>query len=285
MTKTKKSKHIGCYVKKSPKLSFSIGNAKISKATAIFALPAGHTCPFAKECLSKANMLTGKVVDGKHCAFRCYAATEEARYSSVRRIRWNNYNILKQALTIEKMGKIIHDSIPKGFTSIRIHTSGDYYSEHYFIAWLNVALNNPHITFYGYTKAIPFLIKYKKLIPSNLKLTASFGGTHDHLIKKHKLKYAKVVFSVEEAQSLGLPIDHDDNHAIYSDKPFALLIHGTQPAGTKASKAWQAIVKSGIGGYSKDKLRGSGKPILIPFKVFVNKNSAPKKSLLTSATS
>ena len=249
-------------------LKFGIGNAKLAPSIATFSLPAGHTCPFAKECLSKANIFTGKIIDGKHCQFRCFAASQECTYSSVRKQRWYNFNILKSAKTVEKMGNVIQSSIPKGMKTVRVHVSGDYYNETYFLAWLNVALNNPTILFYGYTKALPHLVKYKKYIPNNFRLTASKGGTHDHLIKKHNLKYAEVVFSVEEAQDKGLSIDHDDGLAMYSDKSFALLLHGTQPKDSEASKAWQKILKDGVGGYGEGKTRFQ--VASVPFKVMID---------------
>ena len=116
-------------------------------------------------------------------------------------------------------------------------------------AWLNVALNNPLVTFYGYTKATPFLVKFKEYIPRNFRFTASKGGTCDNLIARHKLRSAEVVFSVKEAEDKGLEIDHDDSHAITADKSFALLLHGTQPAGSPAGEAWKNIQKT-VGGYS-----------------------------------
>lgn len=104
------------------------------------------------------------------------------------------------------------------------------------------------------SKALPFWVKRMATLPENFRLTASFGGTHDHLISEHNLKFAKVVESLEEAVKLGLPIDHDDSHA-YGDnkKSFALLVHGQQPAGSKWAKAWMALKKVGMGGYGKDK--------------------------------
>ena len=148
-------------------LKFGFGNAKLSTAIATFSLPAGHSCPFAKDCLSKANRLTGKIIDGNHCQFRCFAASQECTYPSVRKSRWGNFDKLK-GLSVEKMTSIIQDSLPKGYTYVRVHVSGDFFNEKYFLAWLNIALNNPLTTFYGYTKCLPFLVKYKAYIPRNL---------------------------------------------------------------------------------------------------------------------
>jgi len=233
------------------KLMFGLGNAKLSKAIATFSLPAGHSCQFAKECLSKANRMTGKMVDGKHCRFRCFAASQEALFPSVRRARWNNFDMLREARTIEKMAKLIQKSLPWGLTMVRTHVSGDYFNENYFLAWLNVAYNNPLVTFYGYTKATPFLAKYRKYISPNFRFTASKGGTCDNLIVKHRMKYAEVVFSTEEARRKGLDIDHDDSKAFGEHGSFALLIHGSQPAGSEAGQALYALRKEGVGGYGE----------------------------------
>lgn len=148
------------------------------------------------------------------------------------------------------MADLIHRSLPIGITHVRIHVSGDFFNENYFKAWLNVAANNPKIVFYAYTKSLHFWVKHKKSIPKNFRLTASKGGKMDFLISEHRLKYAEVIFSEQEAIDKGLELDHDDSHAIEGKKPFGLLLHGTQPAGTDASKAWELIKKS-IGGYSR----------------------------------
>jgi len=232
-------------------LSFGLGNAKLSSSIGTFSLPAGWSCPFARDCLSKAERYKGHITDGEHCEFRCFAASGECTFPSVRASRWNNFEALRAAATIEGMAQLIQASLPFDQGFIRVHVSGDFFNEKYFLAWLNVALNNPRLTFYGYTKALPFIVKYKNHLPKNFRFTASKGGTHDHLIAKHKLRFAEVVFSVKEAEEKGLEIDHDDDHASFGDDNFALLIHGPQPAGSKASDAMKAL--KGASNYSEEK--------------------------------
>ena len=85
-------------------------------------------------------------------------------------------------------------------------------------------------------------------------LTAARGGKYDDLIDLHAWKEAIVVFSEEEAEELDLEIDHDDSHAAkptLRDDSFALLIHGTQPAGSDASTALKQL--KGKGSYSRKK--------------------------------
>jgi len=230
------------------KLKFGKGNAKLGNNVYTFDLPAGWTCPFAKTCLSK--VVDGKVVDGPHTQFRCYAASIEALRKQVCQNHWRNLQIL---LTSPNMRYEIDECIPVKASKIRLHSSGDFFSLKYMRAWRDVAKSNPHIMFYAYTKAIPFWLRLGEL-PRNFVLTASLGGTHDLLIKKHKLRYCKVVFSLEEAEKSKLKIDHDDSLACnWKVKRFALLLHGIQPANSKASLAKVRLGSVGWTGYGRSK--------------------------------
>ena len=238
---------------KTNKLSFAKGNAKLKNDTAIFSLPAGWTCPGAAMCLSKSNRITGKITDGKNCSFRCYAASSECLFPNIRKSRWANFEKLKKAKSIEAMEDLINLSLPrKGIKLCRIHASGDFFSQEYFDAWILVAARNPKIIFYTYTKALNFWLARKDSIPNNMKLVASRGGIYDNLIKEYGLRSITVVFSEEAAVVLGLPIDHDDKLAWKSNGDFAILLHGTQPAGSFASKASYAMRTKGKNGYKSD---------------------------------
>jgi hypothetical protein len=234
-------------------LSFATGNSKLKNDTIIFSLPAGHSCPFAKNCRSSSDRVTGKITDGPHTEFRCYAATAECLFGNIRESRWNNFELLKTAKTIIGMANLIETPliVKKNIKLIRIHQSGDFFNQTYFDAWLMVAKCHPEWVFYGYTKALPFWVKRLGEIPGNFRLVASRGGTHDHLIEEHGLRSARVVYSEYAARKLRLPIDHDDTHAWKGTGDFAILLHGTQPKGSLAGKAWQRI-KGIQGGYKAD---------------------------------
>jgi hypothetical protein len=131
---------------------------------------------------------------------------------------------------------------------VRIHVGGDFFSQAYFDAWLANARKSPETIFYAYTKSLPYWVSRLDDIPSNFILTASRGGRKDEMIQEYGLREAVVVFSVEEAEKLGLEIDHDDSHAYTNGPSFALLIHGTQPKGSKAASAKNAL--KGLGSYS-----------------------------------
>lgn len=227
-------------------LHFGQGNAKLSSNIHTFSLPAGHSCPFANECLSKFVPERNRVQDGKNCKFRCYAASEEAVFTNVRAQRWENFNIIRRIRNTESVSRKLYQSLPSSAKYIRIHPSGDFFADYYFKAWLNIAYLMPDVTFYGYTKAIPYLLEHK--LPPNFRFVASYGGKYDNLIDKYNLVSARVVFSTQEAERLNLPIDHDDLLAMSCSKSFALLLHGTQPKDTPAGEAWKSIKKT-IGGY------------------------------------
>ena len=236
-------------------LKFGEPNSKLKKMLKkmrlilkTFTLPAGWSCPAAQDCLSKADRETGKIQDGPDTEFRCFAASAEATYPSLRNMVLHNFELLKEALKLDAQAgfenmphtsDLIHKSLPKKFDIMRVHVGGDYFSKKYLQAWIEVAKKNPDKIFYSYSKSLHFFKQFA--LPENLVLTASRGGKYDDLIDLHGWKEALVVYSEQEAEEKGLEIDHDDTHAAFGEKNFALLIHGTQPAGSAASIALQKL--------------------------------------------
>lgn len=233
-------------------LFFGSNNAKLKKfGIATFALPAGHTCPGACECLAKRDIATGRVVNGPKQKFRCYAASLEVAFSSVARSTLRNLNTLKGVKGVEAMTELIVRSVETGvklekFPTIRVHTHGDFFNQTYFLAWMEAARRMPEREFYAYTKSLQIWVSAMAMVPTNFVITASHGGKWDHLIAEHNLKSAVVVFSEAEAKKKRLKIDHDDSQARDRRvKKFALLLHGTQSAGTAAQEAISAMKKDG----------------------------------------
>lgn len=223
------------------------GNAKVSKDTAILNLPAGHTCPGASACLTKASMDDGRIKDGPQQTFRCYAATEEFQ-NNAREMRWFNFELLRLCGgNVDVMMQLIARSLPANRTLVRIHSSGDFFSQAYFDAWVNVAIAIPEIQFYAYTKSLRFWVAQRHAIPANLLLTASRGGKFDWLIDQHDLRSCTVVRHPDEAVRLNLEIDHDES--IVTDpnvRHFAVLLHGNQPKGSAASQSLATMREEGI---------------------------------------
>lgn len=187
-----------------------------------FNLPVGHTCPYAEQCLVKVDRETGKFTNNSS-TYRCYASAAE-RFPGVRNSRWSNFESVKT-------DKI---QIPEKAKHIRIHASGDFFSQDYFDKWLEVCRENPTVEFWAYTKSINFWVKRIDEIPSNLTLTASRGSKFDNLIDEYNLKNVKVVdpktVTLNEDKTKGTingieyDIDYTDNIArIGNIKDFILL--------------------------------------------------------------
>lgn len=228
-------------------LHFGRGNAKLDRLEKFvgpvytFSLLSGHTCPYAKDCLSMA--VEGKggrrhIQDGPATLFRCFSASQEVLFTNVYNARKENTDFVKENLSkgFVYIGDELLKSIPVKAKVVRIHVGGDFMNQIYFDSWLYVARNDPSRLYYAYTKALPFWVKRLGIIPDNFILTASYGGHRDSLIAEHSLRYSVVVRSRYAARKLGLAVDHDDTHAAlpkHKSTNFALLLHGIQPKGHK----------------------------------------------------
>jgi hypothetical protein len=262
-------------------LKFSPANAKLKHLEPLvggkvfsFSTLAGVTCPYAKECESKAalgddNRL--KIVDGPHTLFRCFSASQEVLFKLTYAQRKYNMDMLATCgNNVEKYVELIQSSLPVKAKCIRINVSGDFTTQNYFDAWLQVARNNPGVWFYAYTKSLPFWVKRLNDIPENMVLTASRGGYRDNLIDEYKLRNVTVIHELDEvtrfvksknknkmpkgSKYAGMPVDHDDSFAClpkHRNKNFALLVHAIQPKGSDAAKSESML--NGVGSYSKGK--------------------------------
>jgi len=220
-------------------LCISVNNAKHHNDS--INLPAGKSCPSALTCRAHVEIVnnTTKMIDGKFSTTRCFSATSELR-RDVYNICDYNFKMLRSCNGVNGMYDLLKRSINTlDFKPFRIHDDGDFFNQKYFDAWLQFAidsLGNEKI-FYAYTKSIPYWINRINDIPKNLRLIASYGGVHDELIREYNLISARIIFHPDEALKLNLPIDKHDNIAIRNNTDFCLLIHGTQKAGSKSSKA------------------------------------------------
>lgn len=242
-------------------LKYSKANTKLRKLNKVRALKkyltgkrkvysfdilSGWSCPAAKDCLSKAIEVDGrrKIQDGKHTQFRCFSASQEAQYPDTYNKRKANFDAVKACKNTDEMVDLLSENLPEDAGIVRWHVSGDLFNEMYFRALIRVAANNPTVLFYAYTKQLRLWVKLADRMPENLVMTASRGGKHDALIDQHGLREARVVFSHDEAKRLGLDIDSDDSHAArpdLRDQSFALLIHASQPKGSRAAAALQVL--------------------------------------------
>ncbi len=86
---------------------------------------------------------------------------------------------------------------------VRIHDTGDFFSDNYTRAWLSVIRNTPEFGFYAYTKEVS---RFRRLVepdcPGNFLYVYSYGGREDHLINPDRDRVADVfpdLASLEQA--------------------------------------------------------------------------------------
>ena len=174
-------------------------------------LPTGTTCPYALECKVTVDRHTGKF-DVKKGQYRCYAASPE-RFPAVREHRWRNFEMVKNGYV---------PIIPKDCRAIRIHAAGDFFNQKYFDMWIQLAIENPDVEMWAYTKSLEYWVNRIHAIPANLVLTASYGGRQDSLIDKYNLKNV-IVYPDAWSVPKDRPIDNNDDWARKPAINFALL--------------------------------------------------------------
>ena len=244
-------------------LGFSNGNAKLEWP--YFSLPAGYTCPSATVCknfpakwegpirggkFKKPSTWEKNVKPGPETKFMCYAARAQGQYPSANVQVFKNINLLNKMKTKEKMANLIIKSMSHhGIDNtdiFRIHEAGDFFSQEYFDAWIEVAKKMPQTLFYAYTTSLPFWINRRNGVPKNFKLIASMDENNEQTILDNNLRYSRVVNDENEAKKLGLPIDVDDMVAWGTEDNFALPLHGPQPKGSEAAQTLKRNKQSGL---------------------------------------
>jgi len=213
-----------------------------------FDLLSGYSCPFAESCLSKAVVQPNgkrKIQDGHKTQFRCFSASQEVQYTNVYNLRKHNFDLLRGS---DNMFDLLNSSLPDNAGIVRIHVAGDFFNLDYMRAWYSVAVANPDKLFYAYTKSLRYWQDVGPIL-HNFVLTASYGGRDDWRIDEYNMRFAKVVYSEQEAHDLGLAIDHDDSHAAkpsLRNQSFALMLHGTQPKGSTAADALKVLKRDKV---------------------------------------
>jgi len=110
------------------------GNKKLSSDILIFNLPPIVSCPNCKECRKS-----------------CYAVKAYRQYPNVK-IAWDkNYNLAKNNIS-ELKRMIISELKSTKKSTVRIHSSGDFFSHEYIAMWNDVIQLFPGKQFYSYTK-------------------------------------------------------------------------------------------------------------------------------------
>lgn len=127
----------------------------------IWSLPAVITCPYATA----------------HCIAECYARKSEQQYPDCLPSRNRNLAFSKTADFVPFVSayirkKATYRTWKTATVIVRIHESGDFYSQEYFDKWLEIANNCSdleNVVFMAYTKSLPFVHD----VPANMVIRSS----------------------------------------------------------------------------------------------------------------
>jgi hypothetical protein len=129
-----------------------LGNHKLGNKIAVFSLPAQITCPGATTW----------------CKNNCYARKGRYLFSKVKIGLLRSLEQTKQASFVENVVKELNDLIKKhGIKAVRIHASGDFYSQEYLDKWKEIALQLPQLKFAAWTKS--WMLDFKNC-PENITI-------------------------------------------------------------------------------------------------------------------
>jgi hypothetical protein len=81
-----------------------------------------------------------------------------------------------------------------GGAAVRIHDSGDFYSDEYLAAWVELAERVSDVLFYAYTKEVSRVRRQaqERPFPPNFRIIYSLGGVEDHLLDPDEDRHAEV---------------------------------------------------------------------------------------------
>jgi|SRR3990167_5944299 len=195
-------------------LKWSFGNEKLLKTdTVSFNIPAFRSADGFATC-PKAGA----------CATLCYARQGRYMMPNVQRPREFNLAVARrdpaafQAMAIEDLGKIKNKIV-------RVHDSGDFFSQEYMDAWFAVARTFPEKRFYAYTKSLHL---DRSARPENFQIIQSVGGVMDDAINPEE-SHSRIFASHRDRREAGYVNGNtNDKPAIRGDQKIGLVYHGTR---------------------------------------------------------
>jgi len=169
-----------------------------------FGLPPVKTCPGADACLRFCYGCKGFYQRFK----KSIAASQN------RRLDATHQDDFVQVITAELQAK------RKKLTAVRIHDTGDFYSQVYFDDWCEIARLNPDVLFYAYTKSLHLDFTNR---PANLKLIGSVGGRWDTALAAMWIKgfidsIAMIYEPSEKMSACHVNVSDSDAQAVYAVK-------------------------------------------------------------------
>jgi hypothetical protein len=195
-------------------LKWSFGNSKLAKLdTVSFNIPAFRSAD-GFHCCPKAGA----------CATLCYARQGRYILPNVAAAREFNLAIVRGPLgefedwAIEDLSKIKN-------STVRVHDSGDFFSQAYMDSWFTIAKAYPEKKFYAYTKSLHL---DRKRCPKNFQIIQSVGGLMDDQINTRK-SHSRIFSTVYQRRKAGyVDGNKNDKPAIDGVIKIGLVYHGVK---------------------------------------------------------
>ncbi len=195
-------------------LKWSFGNEKLAKLdTVSFNLPAFRSRDGFAVC-PKAGT----------CATYCYARQGRYIMPTVQNAREHNLAIVRGNLA-DFVQTAIADLADIRNKTVRVHDSGDFFSQDYLDAWFEIARAYPRKRFYAYTKSLHL---DRSNAPSNFQIVQSVGGLLDAEIDTTQ-SHARVFETHAQRKAAGYVNGNlNDGPAIKGVRAIGLVYHGTK---------------------------------------------------------
>jgi hypothetical protein len=97
------------------------------------------------------NLPAARAICGRNCG-GCYARKAQV-YPTVRRFRWRNYRAAQRRDWVERIVAEVK-AVAGKILAVRVHESGEFFSQQYVDNWVQVARALPGCVFYAYTKRL-----------------------------------------------------------------------------------------------------------------------------------
>jgi hypothetical protein len=195
-------------------MKWSFGNSKLAKLdTVSFNIPAFRSAD-GFQCCPKAGA----------CATLCYA--RQGRYILPNVAASREFNLAIVRGNLNRFVEMATEDLSKIKNStVRVHDSGDFFSQPYMDAWFVIAKAFPDKKFYAYTKSLHL---DRKQQPKNFQIIQSVGGLMDDQINPRK-SHSRIFSSVYQRRKAGyVDGNKDDKPAIDGVIKIGLVYHGVK---------------------------------------------------------
>lgn len=162
------------------------------------------TCPGAKDCIKG-----------------CYA---RQGFHGMSWVKNKKEQRLEATFRDDFVDVVVSEIVNRKVKVLRVHDAGDFYSLKYMADWLRIIDRCPDVTFYAYTKMIPY---FKNLtLPPNLTVIYSFGGRYDFMIDEERDHHSKVFRNHAELLLSGYADATKSDLVAISARKVGLVYHG-----------------------------------------------------------